>query len=154
MTVRTARPSDAEAIRDILAQAFEPYREAYTPEAYRHTVLDAKGVEERMARMEHLVAEDAAGRIVGTVAWTIRTESEAHLRGMAVLPGEQGRGIGARLLGVAERRARREGCARMTLGTTRVLRPAIAFYQRRGYAMAGGPTSFFGMELLEMEKPL
>lgn len=151
--IRDAGPEDVEAILVVLREAFTPYRPAYTPEAYRATVLDPARLAQRMEEMEVLVAEDR-GEVFGTVAWEAASIRQGHLRGMAVVPRVQGESVAALLLTEAERRARARGCETMTLATTRVLKRAIAFCQRHGYAFIGEASEFFGMELLEMRRRL
>ncbi len=81
----------------------------------------------------------------------------AHL---AVLPGARRQGIGAHLLGQAERIARQEGCRRCSLDVFIENEAARRLYQRTGYAVERtlhnprlvGPTGYSG--LTRMTKPL
>lgn len=135
-----------------LAVAFEPYRESYTPEAFRDTVLTAHNADRRLRDMMVLVAENDSGRIVGTIAYQVVAPGEGHLRGMAVVPESQGRGVAERLLFAAEDGLRRLGCVRVTLDTTEPLKRAISFYSRQGYKPTGMVKDFFGMPLFAYEK--
>src|SRR5262245_13834929 len=101
-TVRRARPGDAAGVLDCLRAAFEPYREKYTPEAFEDTVLTPDTVGHRLASMAVFVASTDDGRVVGTVACSVVGGGEGHLRGMAVCPDWQGRGVAEELLAVAE----------------------------------------------------
>ena len=45
-------------------------------------------------------------------------------------------------------------CARVTLDSTEPLLRAAKFYQRNGYRRTGKIADYFGMRLIEWEKPL
>lgn len=151
----TIRPATAAAgVLACLAEAFAPYRARYTPEGFRDTVLTAATFERRLAGMTVLVAVDGDGAVIGTIGHGTAGAGEGHIRGMAVRPGLQGRGVAAALLAAAEEGMRRAGCTRATLDTTTPLERAIAFYDRHGYRATGRVADFFGMPLHEYEKPL
>jgi predicted N-acetyltransferase YhbS len=120
-TVRRARPEDAPAVLDCLRAAFEPYRGLYTPAAFEDTVLTPDTLGQRFATMTVFVALTGSAEVVGTVTCHLVGEREGHLRGMAVRPNWQGRGVADELLGAAEAELRRAGCGRVSLDTTRPL---------------------------------
>lgn len=153
-TIRQAAQDDLAAVRRCLAVAFEAYRETYTPEAFRDTVLTVDGAERRFREMIILVAEDDAAQIVGTIAHQVLASGEGHVRGMAVDPRFQGTGVADRLLSAAETDLRQLGCSRVTLDTTRPLERAVRFYVRQGYQPTGVVREFFGMPLVEYAKNL
>src|SRR5207244_2263481 len=150
VTIRRATRADIHAVMDCLTAAFAPYESRYTPGAFQDTVLTAESAERRLREMTVLVAEDASG-VVGTIAAGAAGAGEGRLRGMAVLPHHQGRGIADRLL-LAE--LLRLGCTRATLDTTKPLERAIRFYERNGYRATGVVRDFFGMPLFEYRKEL
>ena len=150
--IRAAVEADASGILACLAAAFEPYRDAYTPGAFADTVLDLAALRRRMSTMTVLVAPSQF-TIVGTIAWSARPPA-GHLRGMAVLPSQQGTGVAAALLKAAEDQLRHTECTRVTLDTTEPLQRAIQFYTRRGYAATGRVSDFFGMRLHEYARTL
>jgi len=156
--VRTAGDADIEPVRACLAAAFEPYRATYTPGAFLDTVPDDDGVARRLREMTVLVAEetteDAAPRCLGTISHQVSGPGVGHLRGMAVLPQFQGRGVAERLLAAAETELAARGCRRVTLDTTRPLERAIRFYERLGYRPTGVVTDFHGMPLHEYAKAI
>jgi ribosomal protein S18 acetylase RimI-like enzyme len=152
--IRRARPEDKAAVLDCLRTAFEPYRMLYTPAAFDDTVLTPDTVAERFATMAVLVAATASGEVVGTVACRLVGVGEGHLRGMAVRPSWQGRGVAEELLAAAEAELRRAGCCRVSLDTTRPLGRAIRFYEARGFRATGTVSDFFGMELFGYAKGL
>jgi GNAT superfamily N-acetyltransferase len=151
--VRRAVDSDAIEIHRCLLTAFEPYRARYTPGAFADTVPTEEGIRDRLRTMAVFVA-DASGEIVGAIGGQNLGDGSGHLRGMAVLPGWQGRGVAAALLAEAENELRRLGCRRANLHTTRPLERAARFYEREGFVRTGVVEDFFGMEIIEFDKEL
>jgi len=78
--------------------AFDAYRSGYTPGAFRDTVLSLEAFQQRLSSMRIFVALEGENHVVGTVSCMLRNSDEGHLRGMAVLPEWQGRGIAEKLL--------------------------------------------------------
>ena len=153
-TIRQATRDDLAGVLSCLAMAFEVYRDQYTPDAYRDTVLTAESADRRLREMTILVAEDKSGEIVGTIACQALDSGEGHLRGMAVIPGFQGKGVAEKLLSAAEAGLRESGCSWVTLDTTSPLERAIRFYTRQGYQPTGTTRDFFGMPVYEYAKNL
>ncbi len=137
-----------------LREAFEEFRDRYTPDAFLDTILTPKALRERLEKMSVFVAVNSANQIVGTIACNAVSSEEGHLRGMAVLPSIRGAGIAAQLLREAESELRSRGFARITLDTTDPLQRAMRFYEKHGYRRSGRITDFFGMPLMEYEKTL
>jgi [ribosomal protein S18]-alanine N-acetyltransferase len=108
---------------------------------------------QRLIEMRVYVAVTAGGEIIGTIASSLSGD-EAHLRGMAVCPQWQGKGIAEQLLLAAEADLLAVGCARVTLDTTVPLERAISFYRKHGFLPTGRITDFFAMPLYEYAKPL
>jgi [ribosomal protein S18]-alanine N-acetyltransferase len=152
--IRRAGAQDAPGILACLATAFEPYRSQYTPDAYSDTVLSPGTLGDRMRSMSLFVAVDETGQVVGTIGCQVVSADEGHLRGMAVLPDQQGRGVAAQLLEAAETELRSRNCKQITLDTTEPLRRAMRFYENSGYARTGRISDFFGMPLIEYVKDL
>ncbi len=102
----------------------------------------------------------------------VRDDAErllCHLAMLTVDPDRQGHGLGGRLIGEVERRAREAGCVAVELTVLDGRAELIAFYRRRGYAptgrvrpfpvgddRVGRPRSQDGrsLVLLVLEKPL
>lgn len=145
--VRAATEGDLPGVRRCLRAAFEVYRAAYTRAAFRDTVLDAGSAKRRFQEMRILVAVDRAGAVVGTIAWRRTSPTEAHLRGMAVVPAQQGTGVAQSLLDRVLADLVRAGVRRVTLNTTPPLRRAARFYRRNGFRRSGRTADFFGMVL-------
>lgn len=154
IAIRRARADDAESMLECLSEAFESYRDEYTPGGFADTVLDRGALERRMAEMSLFVATGEAGEIVGTIGCAPASSAEGHIRGMAVRPDWHGRGVAGRLLAAAEAELRDLGCGRVSLDTTAPLQRAVRFYERNGYRASGKVADFFGMPLFEYVKPL
>ncbi len=152
VTIRHASIVDAKAIAGCLAAAFEPYKTSYTRPAFNDTVLDVIGVEHRLRDMTVLLADNADGNLLGTIAYELNSKGVGHLRGMAVMPHCLGSGVAGRLLAAAEQELAQLGCVRVTLDTTAPLERAIRFYKRNGYHATGVVADFYGMELFEYAK--
>jgi ribosomal protein S18 acetylase RimI-like enzyme len=152
-SIRRAGPLDAEGIVQCLHTAFACYRAYYSPEGFADSTLTPYTVLERLGSMSVYVALDGE-RVIGTIACGILSPGEGHLRGMAVLPDWQGRGIAEQLLAAVEAELRQRGCQRITLDTTAPLQRAIRFYERNGYTATGKVSDFFGMPLYEYGKNL
>jgi ribosomal protein S18 acetylase RimI-like enzyme len=152
--IRQASTADAPGILNCLASAFEAYRASYTPDAYLDTVLSPETIPQRLESMHVLVAVAADEQIVGTIACSTTDVAEGHLRGMAVQPAWQGRGVAEKLLQAAEADLLSRGCGRITLDTTEPLQRAMRFYESHGYRRSGRITDFFGMPLHEFVKDL
>ena len=154
VVIRRATQQDLPGILRCLQQAFEPYRQNYTPGAFADTVLTAETLEARSQKMTIFVAQTPDGKIVGTIACQQENAEEGHLRGMAVLPAWHGAKVGQKLLDAAEAQLRVFGCRKATLDTTKPLERAISFYRRNGYVPTGSSKDFFGMPLYDYEKTL
>lgn len=131
MTIRPETPADHAAIREINIAAFAGHPFSRQTE---HRIVEALRADGALALS--LVAEDA-GRVVGHIAFSRGTVNGADcgwyvLGPVAVLPGEQRRGLGSALVqaGLGELRALgARGCA---------LVGDPAFYTRLGFRQAQG----------------
>jgi GNAT superfamily N-acetyltransferase len=153
-TVRRATAEDSAQILHCLREAFEPYRQAYTLEAFGNTVPTPVGFEKRLTTMSIFAATSADGAIIGTIGSHQVNKIEGHIRGMAVRAAWHGSGAAQQLLETAEIELRATGCRRITLDTTEPLRRAVSFYLRNGFHPTGLVRDFFGMPLYEYAKEL
>jgi len=92
--IRSAAPSEAEAIATVLYESIAEFRAFYTDEAFRATTPSSDGIRLRMDEGPVWIALDE-GEIAGTVSAVPRGEA-LYVRGMAVLPSARGKGIGRR----------------------------------------------------------
>jgi N-acetylglutamate synthase-like GNAT family acetyltransferase len=154
ISIRRATPADAPGILDCLREAFAEYREAYTPAAFRDTVVTPEVLQNRLVTMCVLVAASVSGEIAGTVACNVLGLGEGHVRGMAVRPLWHGADVADKLIQAVESELRSLGCTRLTLDTTLPLQRAARFYEKHGFGRSGRTADFFGMELVEYVKDL
>jgi len=153
LDIRPATAADAAAVLACLAEAFEPFRDAYSRQGFEGSALTADTIHTRLREMDVFVAE-VEGRTIGTIATCVIPPSDGHLRGMAIVPEWQGRGIADKLLEFAELRLQSQKCSRVTLDTTSPLQRAIRFYEKHGYRATGKIGDHFGMPLYEYAKEL
>ncbi len=129
VTVRDARPEDAEAIAELLAQL------GYPSAPHNVRVRLARLADDDTSRV--LVA-DAGSHVIGMASLYVRPliHDDADLCRLAALIVREGwrdQGVGGQLVSAAEAWAREMGCAvvEVTSGTHRP--DAHAFYDRLGY---------------------
>jgi GNAT superfamily N-acetyltransferase len=129
ITIRPAAEADAPALRRIAVAAYQ----RYVPRIGREP---APMTADYLAAARHgqaWLAEAADGQAVGFII-LIPQPGYLLAENVAVLPAAQGRGIGARLLGVAEERARGLRLPEIRLYTNEAMTENLAYYPRRGYA--------------------
>jgi GNAT superfamily N-acetyltransferase len=149
--IRQAAPVDAPAIAKVLYESFVEYEALYTPQGFAATTLDADQILTRL-REGPVWLIRRRERVLGTVAAVVRDQS-LYIRGMAVVPGARGLGIGSRLLKHVEQGAANQSCRRLFLSTTPFLHAAIRLYERFGFRRTEeGAHDLFGTPLLTMEK--
>jgi len=152
--ISRADARDITGILECLQEAFEPYRQRYTPAGFLDTVLTPETLQQRLLTMSIFVARDSGNAIVGTIGCNPVIAGEGHIRGMAVKAAWQGCGVARQLLKAAESELENEGCRRVTLDTTAPLERAVSFYRKHGYRHTGKVTDFFGMLLYEYARDL
>ncbi len=154
LDVRFAGPGDEETVAGLILEAFEPYRDEYTPGAFEFTTAKADEIRDRFDEGEVWLAYDGEWA-VGTVSG-LPEEAGYYVRSMAVSPKAQGRGIGKRLMQVLESHARKSGVSRIFLYTTFVLPAAKPMYEKLGFTVVRetAPEEWFDMGGVEMEKKL
>lgn len=138
VTVRTALPTDHEAIARITVAAYEADGQLKNENAYAAELAD---VASREAAGELLVAVDGAGEVLGAVTFVLHGSAYAELSGpdeaefrmLAVDPDAQGRGAGEALATACVRRARELGCKAVVICTRDFAAPAQRLYARLGF---------------------
>jgi len=129
--IRPADPGDAEILRTLVQHAYGPW----IP---------------RLGRVPGPVKDDYAQRIAAAQVWVLEQERkvvglvvlEEHpghllLENVAVLPTEQGKGFGRRLIAFAEQEAARRGMPELQLCTNARLTENIAIYEHLGFTEIG-----------------
>ena len=122
--VRAALPRDVPQLRDLV----EPY-------AQDRILIAKELVGYYEAVQEFVVAEDAAGRLIGCGALHVMWADLAEIRTLAVHPNWRGRGVGHAMMAMLMDRARTMG-----LGRVFCLTFEVSFFSRHGFrAIAGTP---------------
>lgn len=150
--IRQACPPDAPAVARVLHDSFVEYETLYTPKGFAATVLKPNEVLARMREGPVWLAFRGPSDVVGTVAAKVKDHS-LYMRGMAVVPGARGLGIGARLFQQVEAWASNHKCRCIFLSTTPFLDSAIRLYEKLGFRRTDeGARDLFGTPLFTMEK--
>jgi ribosomal protein S18 acetylase RimI-like enzyme len=147
-SLRRAGPSDASAIRRLVAAAYE----GYTPVLGRTPRPMLADYDVAVRDHEVWVLEAPDGAIVGVIELVPRGD-HLWIQNVAVSPAVQGRGLGRRLLAHAEDEARRHGLSEMGLLTNERYTTNIAMYQRYGYRETHREPCE-GTDLVHFRKPL
>lgn len=152
--IRLAMPGDEEMVARLILEAFEPFREQYTPGGFADTTATADVIRERLMTARIWLAFDGEDAI-GTVT-ALPEPEKVYIRSMAVVPRAQGRGVGQKLLDALERDSRERGFKKLYLYTTFVLPGAQPLYEKNGFYVTRetAPEEWHGMGGVEMEKIL
>jgi len=127
LTVRLAEQGDVDVLRGIAAAAYQPYlaRIGRLP-----APVTADYDQAVRSGQTWVAVED--GQVSGFVV-LVAQPGYLLLENVAVRPAAQGRGIGGRLLALAEQRARGLGLSEVRLYTNEAMTENLAYYPRRGY---------------------
>jgi ribosomal protein S18 acetylase RimI-like enzyme len=126
--MRCAVPGDVDALRAITAAAYQKYVPRIGQDPAPMTADYAQVVRDRQA-WAAIENGDIAGFPI-----LIPQPGYLLLDNVAVLPAAQGRGIGTRLLLLAEDHARSLGLSEIRLYTNEAMTENLAYYLRHGYA--------------------
>ena len=152
MLIRAFSPADAEAVNAVALAAFAQYEGVYSD--WETLTRGVASMATLAASGTIIVAEDAAGKIVGAVAYVgpyrePRAEFFAPewpiIRMLVVDPAARGQGIGRRLTQACIDRARGEGAAVIALHTSPAMEVALALYLRMGFTMEQKVPDRFGV---------
>lgn len=127
VTIRLAGAADVAALHSIAAAAYE----RYVPRIGRAPAPMTADYTAAVRGRQAWVALDE-GEIVG-LAVLIPQPGHLLLENVAVRPAAQGRGVGARLMALAEDHARRLGLHEIRLYTNEAMTENLAYYPRHGY---------------------
>ncbi len=138
MTVRLVRPEEHDALVALTLSAYQALLGNDMDRGYAAELADVSG---RAAVADVLVAVDDQGRLEGGItyvpgpgpmAWFDHPD-EAGMRMLAVDPGAQRRGVGARLITACVERAMAAGKERLLLHTTAPMTVAHRLYERASF---------------------
>jgi GNAT superfamily N-acetyltransferase len=154
LELRLAKPGDEEIIASLIFEAFSPFRDQYTPDAFDYTSASVETIRGRFVEGPIWLAYEG-DEAVGTVSG-LPEEERLYIRSMAVKPSAQKKRIGQTLLDALEEYARNAGFERLYLYTTFVLPAARPLYEKNGFYIVRetAPKEWFGMGGIEMEKVL
>lgn len=154
LEIRLATSADSAAIAEVLHEAFLPFREHYTAEAFDVVTASADLIQSRFVEGPIWVAE-LNGKVVGTVSLTAEPEG-LYIRSMAVRPGAQGLGIGHKLLDALNYHISESEIKRIFLYTTYFVPGAKELYEKHGFKWVRDTAAeeWYGTPGLEMEKRL
>ena len=127
IAIRLAVEADASALARIAVAAYQHY----TPRIGRAPAPMTADYTAAARRGQAWVAE-AGGEVAGFII-LIPRPGHLLLENVAVLPAAQGRGIGARLLALAEDRAHALHLPEVRLYTNAAMTENLAYYPRHGY---------------------
>lgn len=136
LTLRAARPTDLDALIQLLATLFSLEAD-FRPDAQRQRRGLARMLEDPARRLVLVAERD--GQVIGmvTVQLVVSTAEggEAGLvEDLVVAAPHRGAGVGRRLLAFAEEWARARGATRLQLLADRENALALGFYARLGWA--------------------
>lgn len=143
--LRTAQPSDAEAISRLIAEALRRTNAADYPNKVIEGMTAAYNVPRvgLMIRAREMLVAEMGDEIVGTIGYAGGT-----VRSLFIAPLHQGQGIGRRLIEAVEALARRSHIRSLTVAASLT---AIGFYRRCGFEMLR-PVEPSGVAMMLMHK--
>jgi len=101
------------------------------------TRTDDERLSDAMQKGEILIAENAEGRLLGSIYMERRDPRRGYLGMLAVDPAQQGRGLGRRLMTAAENRFRAEGMESVEIIVLNMRPELPPLYQKFGYVEVG-----------------
>lgn len=125
--IRKATQSDIQEIETCAVAAYTLYVERIGREPAPMVADFAAAL-----RKGHLYVAQEDGQVTGFVVFYPK-QDHVHLANVAVTPGLQKRGIGAKLIGFVEQEARQGGYSRVELYTNARMTENLELYPRLGY---------------------
>lgn len=146
--LRLATADDADAIRALTRAAYAKWVE---PDGREPVPMSADY--EAAVRTHRFDLAYRDGELVALIE-TVDEGERLLVENVAVAPAHQGRGLGTRLLALAEEIARRQGKKRIWLYTNKRWAENIRLYLKLGYAIDSEEHSMPGRVRVNMSKPL
>lgn len=129
LAIRACEADDLDAMFAIINAAAEAYRGVIPTDQWHDPYMSAQALASEIAAGVVFVGAVADNRLVGVMGVQHRDNVDL-IRHAYVLPGEQGRGIGATLI----RHLCRDNRRPVLVGTWRAAEWAIRFYEGQGFA--------------------
>ncbi|NNM73320.1 GNAT family N-acetyltransferase [Enterovirga aerilata] len=137
IAIRTVREDDAQDLFGLLALCFAEYPGCYVdPHQDLSDLLRPADVYVRTGGT-FWVAEDGRGRVCACVAVDFPEPRLAELHRLYVRPDQRRRGLGERLVGLAEDHARASGAERLVFWSDTRFAAAHRLYARLGFSTSG-----------------
>ena len=130
--IRLARPEDADAVRQIVQDAYGHY----VPRIGKPPGPMLDDYAQRIADGQAWVLEDG-GQLAGALVLEDAEDGALLLDNVAVAPSAQGKGHGRALVAFAEAEARRRGHGTVRLYTHVLMTENLALYGRLGFHETG-----------------
>ena len=146
-SLRPARLSDLDALLQLENATFTS--DLLSRRRMRHWVGASNGI--------FIVAVDASDALAGyALVFTRRDSTSARIYSLALAPSARGQGLGSRLIRDIEQRCRAAGFTHIYLEVAHDNRPALALYDKLGYARIRSLPQFYedGKDAWRMEKAL
>jgi ribosomal protein S18 acetylase RimI-like enzyme len=137
LTFRPGTPADAELIRDLVRRCYAKW----VPVVGREPLPMTADYGDALQKHRFTLAYDGAD-LAGLIE-TVAQADHLWVENIAVRPDLQGKGIGHRLLDLAEAEARAAGLPELRLLTNAAMAANVGFYQALGFA-ADPPEPFRG----------
>jgi len=133
--IRLCRPDERDTILAIVNAAAEAYRDTIPADRWHEPYMPPEELDSEIAAGVQFWGYEADGALTGVMG--IQPVEDVDLiRHAYVLPGQQGRGVGAALL----RHLRNSSHRQMLVGTWSAAEWAIRFYQRHGFELVSPET--------------
>lgn len=149
--LRTADPTEADAIAALVVAAYRDYQPSLTPENWQAMESGLA----KAGRIEHAcdIVAERNGQLAGYVAYFPPGLSSAKLfesdwasiRMLAVSPDFRGEGLTRLLTDACITRARADNAATIGLHTSEVMKQARALYERMGFRETKRLPAMFGL---------
>ncbi len=137
LVVRTYEPRDQEQVWQLHAQGLQDTRAA-VPGANPKWDEDMRNIDTvYLCEGSHFWVVEESGRLIAMVAVHRKDGETAELKRMRVAACRRRRGLGQRLLELAEEFCRGRAYRRITLDTTDRQAAARRLYEKNGYSLAG-----------------
>lgn len=147
LTFRRAGPADATLVRDVTRAAYARWAPILGREPGPMTADYERAVREHDIQLVHI---DGALAALIELVWA---DDHLYIENIAILPAHQGRGLGRRLLDVAEAKARGAGLSELRLSTNKLMEANVRLYRSVGYAIER-EDPFMGGFVVRMAKRL
>lgn len=155
VTIRNARPEDAQSIHRVLKHAFEPLiSRGYSRIAVKSAIVKPWMIRKRIiSGLRILVAEDG-NKIIGTITG-VQERNAMQAVSFAVSPEYQRHGVGRELLTALEYLAIDDDCSKIYVLTAWAMMEAARLYLHLGYVQEGYlRRHYYGEDLIVFSKYL